>query len=46
MTRTVVVSIGNEAMEFDMDVESNESEDDVYAHIIDYVLSNIQIEVI
>lgn len=46
MTKTVIVSIGADFMEFDIEVESNENEDDIYSHIVDYVLTNIDIEVI
>lgn len=46
MTKTVIVSVGADFMEFDIDVESDENEDDIYGHIVDYVLTNINIEVI
>lgn len=46
MIKTVIVSVGSEFMEFEMEVNSNENEDEIYAHIVDYVLCNINIEVL
>lgn len=49
MTKIVSVSLNNDDFsffEFEFDVDDNKSEDEIYETIVDYVLSNIQIEII
>ena len=46
MTKTVIISIDNDFMEFNIDIENNKNEDEIYAYIVNYVLCNINIEVI
>ena len=43
--RSVSISVDNESMVVDFE-QGNMNEDEFFAYIVDYILSNIQIEVI
>lgn len=44
MERTFVVSLETEYIEFDYEDPEAENEDELYQSAVDYVLSNLQIE--
>ena len=45
ITKTVIVSIGDEWLEFDYPCPKDMEEDEVYERVIEYVFSNITVEV-
>ena len=44
MERTIVVSLDTEYFEFDYEDENVDNEDDLYESAIDYLFSNLKVE--
>ena len=46
MERTIRVWLGNDYTEFEMELNQNMSEDELYEYVVDYVYSNLSIEIL